>query len=101
MTAIDVVADLMRAERESAERYAQILARLDQLEGNGSPMTIPQFAQRCQCSEDTVRSAVADGRVRFIDLGDRTVRIPAAELAGRFVHDHQARRLRSIDGSAA
>jgi excisionase family DNA binding protein len=96
MTAIDLVADLMRAEREAADRYGQILARLDQLEGNDTPMTIPQFAKRCQCSEDTVRSAVADGRLRFIDLGDRTIRIPATELAGRFVAEQPARSGRHL-----
>lgn len=88
----DLVAELVRLETERAERDARLLALAEQLTAPRPPLTVAEFAAECSCSEDTVRSAVADGRLRFIDLGDRTVRIPATELAGRFVHEHERRR---------
>jgi excisionase family DNA binding protein len=91
-----LISELVQLEEERAERDARILALVEQLTDPRPPFTIAGFAAECSCSEDTVRSAVTDGRLRFIDLGDRTIRIPATELAGRFIAEQPARSGRHL-----
>lgn len=95
---VEVVAMLARVEQERVREMAGIRAELARLKGPGDALTISEFARRAKCSPNTVRRAIDEGRLRTVDLGDRTTRVPSSELEGSFIAERRRRQLRTIDG---
>lgn len=80
MDMTEVIAALVDTERARLDELRAIRVRLDELEGRQRTYTIRQFAEACNCSEGTVRTAIAAGRIRAVRLGPRTTVIPSSEL---------------------
>lgn len=94
----DLIAMVVRLERERNDELAEIRRELARLRGPGDALKITEFARRAGCSPNTVRKAIDEGRIRVLDLGDRTVRIHSSELEGAFVDELRRRHLRAVDG---